>query len=449
MFARGGTPIRKASVTKTAAPMPLALGLGALCVAVAGCGSAATPTSLFLTIESETAANPPPDEMQISVFGKFGAIFQDAPLPASGPLVVRNPTSFGTVTIYVPENTGHARLDVRTRIQGSPQLEGTVEIDVRAGQQVAVTVKLRASSASDGDGDGVPDPIDNCRVTPNADQADADGNGIGDLCDAGFDGGNDAARDIAGDTGTDAGSDEKADTKADTATPADARLDATPDVVTDASSEGSADTRSDTTVRVDAGPDGVTDAGTGVESGPPSTGMVTITEIGFRADVNLTVEGTTDWAHWGATSATSFNHKATGGGKISDLTQRGGFRYSTSMTTFAWSDGSPTVSDSNSSGVYNIGGTSSFSFTVAADTSARTLRLYVGGNAADNRLTAHLSDTSAPDAIFSTTGRAAGGAYVMPLEIIFRSASTQQTLTLTWAPLGSGGITSINGATLF
>ena len=112
--------------------------------------------------------------------------------------------------------------------------------------------------------------------------------------------------------------------------------------MTDASSEGSADTRSDTTVRVDAGPDGVTDAGAGVESGPPPTGMVTITEIGFRADVNLTAEGTIDWAHWGATSATSFNHKATGGGKISDLTQRGGFRYSTSMTTFAWSDGSPT-----------------------------------------------------------------------------------------------------------
>ena len=158
MFARGETPVRKASVTKTAAIM----GLGALCVAVAGCGNAAMPTSLFLNIEAETAANPPPDEMRIWVFGKFGAIFQDAPLPASGPLVLRNPTSFGTVTIYVPENTGHARLDVRTRIQGSTQLEGTVEIDVRPGQQVAVTVKLRGSSASDGDGDGdgdgVPDP---------------------------------------------------------------------------------------------------------------------------------------------------------------------------------------------------------------------------------------------------------------------------------------------------
>ncbi len=35
----------------------------------------------------------------------------------------------------------------------------------------------------DGDGDGVPDSVDNCPTVSNADQADSDGNGIGDACD--------------------------------------------------------------------------------------------------------------------------------------------------------------------------------------------------------------------------------------------------------------------------
>ncbi|MHB8634816.1 MAG: thrombospondin type 3 repeat-containing protein, partial [Thermoplasmatota archaeon] len=42
--------------------------------------------------------------------------------------------------------------------------------------------------ASDLDGDGIPDPADNCPVTPNRDQADLDGDGIGDVCDNDMDG---------------------------------------------------------------------------------------------------------------------------------------------------------------------------------------------------------------------------------------------------------------------
>ena len=36
---------------------------------------------------------------------------------------------------------------------------------------------------SDDDGDGVTDSVDNCPLTPNSDQADLDGDGIGSECD--------------------------------------------------------------------------------------------------------------------------------------------------------------------------------------------------------------------------------------------------------------------------
>ena len=43
--------------------------------------------------------------------------------------------------------------------------------------------ELLSSGAPDTDGDGVVDPYDNCPHHPNADQADGDGNGVGDACE--------------------------------------------------------------------------------------------------------------------------------------------------------------------------------------------------------------------------------------------------------------------------
>jgi hypothetical protein len=49
------------------------------------------------------------------------------------------------------------------------------------------TAHLSCSGQEDTDGDGIPDDQDNCPDTPNADQADSDGDGVGDMCDGDFD----------------------------------------------------------------------------------------------------------------------------------------------------------------------------------------------------------------------------------------------------------------------
>lgn len=54
--------------------------------------------------------------------------------------------------------------------------------------RVGVDAVKIVSSVADGDGDGVPDSTDNCRSTPNPDQADFDLDGQGDACDGDIDG---------------------------------------------------------------------------------------------------------------------------------------------------------------------------------------------------------------------------------------------------------------------
>jgi hypothetical protein len=154
--------------------------------------------------------------------------------------------------------------------------------------------------------------------------------------------------------------------------------------------------------------------------------------------VNLTTEGTRDWAHWGLATNTLFNHKANVSQQISDFTKIGSDPvtiYRDNYTAYSWTDGTPAPNASSlSNGVFTTGVTNGFQITVPADTTARRLRVYVGLYGAQGNFQAWLSDFSAAaylDTTLSNTFDNAYGVYTLN----YAAASAGQTLTLRYRSL--------------
>jgi hypothetical protein len=182
--------------------------------------------------------------------------------------------------------------------------------------------------------------------------------------------------------------------------------------------------------------------------------------VAFPASaVNLTQEGVLDWAHWGLTASSSFDHKAGVSQGISNYSVIGTANiglYGDNHTAFTWSDGVTTQGGVQSAtgtttGVFvNLVG-NGFRITAPADTTARTLRVYVGVSDAQGTLTANLSDGSAPFYTDSTVNNTGGNNYGV-YTISYSAASSGQTLIVNYTLKsdygpGEGNIT-LQAATL-
>jgi len=184
----------------------------------------------------------------------------------------------------------------------------------------------------------------------------------------------------------------------------------------------------DRTLRVD-----ITGAGVLDGSADPAPGAV-----------ELSREGTLDWAAWGLGGKNVCNRNAGGPNDISDMRFVGSGYYDTTPgcpMAASWTNGAPTTTTSGShSGLWLNGVGHGYCFDVPADSTLRILRVYVAGlEGAGCTLVAHLSDSSAPDYVSSTfDGNLAQVWAPVPdgfagmYTIRYRAATPDQKLTVTW-----------------
>lgn len=151
--------------------------------------------------------------------------------------------------------------------------------------------------------------------------------------------------------------------------------------------------------------------------------------------VDLTSEGSADWAHWGLVTKSSFNHKANVPPQISDITLLGSNllgRLTDNYTAFGWSDGTPTPSVfSTNTGVFIRGVGNGFQITAPADTQPRQLRLYVGGYGMHGEFQAYLSDFSAPPYTDASLSSVYGRPFAVYM-VDYAAASSGQQLVVNY-----------------
>ncbi|MEO8370734.1 MAG: hypothetical protein ABI806_16235, partial [Candidatus Solibacter sp.] len=168
--------------------------------------------------------------------------------------------------------------------------------------------------------------------------------------------------------------------------------------------------------------------------------------------VNLTAEGTADWAHWGLATAASFDHKSGASQQISNFAVVGGGavnRYANNPGSFTWTDGTPTASvTGTATGIYIAGQGQGFRLTAPADTSVRTLKVYVGLWRSQGRMVAQLSDGSA--AVYTDTSlNNSTGTSIGVYTFTYRAASAGQTLAVTYTQnTATAGNVTLQAATL-
>jgi hypothetical protein len=189
-------------------------------------------------------------------------------------------------------------------------------------------------------------------------------------------------------------------------------------------------------------------AGAWLLASQATAGTLIGTGAAVPGSVNLTIQDTLDWAHWGLATPADFDQKAGGTNQISNFSQIIGAvsnavdRFDDAAVAYSRNDGTPTASAAGTTtGIYVAGLTNGYRFTVAAGTTVEELKVYAGAWNAKVHFEATVSDGSAAayvDESFNDTGAAGAAVYTVK----FAANSPGQTLTI---KIYSAMLNDING----
>ena len=190
---------------------------------------------------------------------------------------------------------------------------------------------------------------------------------------------------------------------------------------------------------------------TALPTDPPKEGSIAIFSRETADTIDL-IEGSIDWVKCGTeANPTSLVRKSAAPNIIPNFAKVGTGKleqYTDSKIVWGWTGGSPIAAeDDNRTGIRSVSKGTGFSFTLPADKTLRTFKLYVGGWDSTGELTAALSDSSASPFTLQKNYDADGDTNTT-YAITYQAAAADQTLTVNWLMVGGEGECTLQAGTL-